>query len=1341
MKRKQNLFITVVLLSSIIFTQMPLTAFAAPTQDASIELNAETETLQEEADREENTEPDLKAEFENDNLPKEELELSKEENTSIEEENSQTDIEEATQKQTEAEEFVSEEATQVQTETEESSAEEQTDIEERLLASDTDFVIQDGVLKQYTGTEIDIVIPEGVTKIGAKAFSGNKAIRTIVFSSTVTEIESTYAYPGAFSNCDSLKEVILNEGLETIGDNAFYQTPLGEVLDTGEEVHSILTIPSTVQKIGINAFNRCKYLGEIKFENGENKLLQISGILTSGGITTGIFESCSSLTGIELPDRLKQIPSYTFQKCASLDKIVFGNAIETIGDYAFYECTSLKSVILPATVVTIGERAFSGCSSLKEMTLNEGLETIKDDAFYGAAFGELLDTGKIETGTLTIPSTVQHIGYAFRKCTYLGEVIFANGENQILDTPFSFSECEHLNKVTLPNRLKTVQRFDGCTNLQEVILGDAVEEIGDTAFKGCNKLEHIELPPTVKRIGVEAFRNCSSLKSLTLNEGLKTIAQYAFSNAALGEESAGIMTLGTLTIPSTVQNIGEGAFQECPYLGEVVFVNGNTVILQLNSINQAQKISGVFNNCKNLKKVSLPDRLKEIPEETFAYCTNLQEVTFGNGLEEIGESAFENCGLKNIELPLTVKTIGGNAFYACGSLEEVILNEGLKSIGRFAFSGAKFAGTGTLIIPSTVQSIGEAAFRACSDLEEIAFDNGETIALTISSGNFPAFGDCMELTTLLLPERITEIRDAWFEHNRNLTILYIPQNVTQIDINPANFPNLIIFGVPGSYAEIYADTKEIPFRDKKVLEEIWLFPTVIEETGEEVIGKQIQLLAKIFLPVMRNRQFIYQSDNEEIVTVDETGLVTIQGYGDTQITVMTADGTKKAQCEVHIRQEDKPTIDVPEDKEDKPTINNVVFPGKTTSYSAIYTGEQIRPVMTVSYQYIDDSGKEKIQKLKLNTDYTVRYYNNVNAGENTAKVTVRGIGEFTGTITKEFTIQPKSISGVTLSPVGDIVYGEEPSVIVTDGNLELIAGRDYDVELSTSGFADMDTESVLTVKGIGNYTGISKKNAKFNILRTNTELLPITDKTIRVAFKQLPAKGFTYNAKAQKPAVIVTDIATGKKLPSNCYKVVYTNNINAGNEAKAWVVGVSKNGKGYYGISEPLTFPIKQKDFSKLSVSAVSAIPKTGNIDDIKSAINEAIVVKDGKRTLMEDAYTIDYGTISEVQDIKIGQKYSVILTPKAGGNYVDESKKIVSIKFGQLNLASKTAKVSVRITNTSNNQVVVRYNGITLVENRDYTAEIKSNKDQNTYTVKIKAVKGSAYKGSRTIKSLTQGQ
>ena len=155
-------------------------------------------------------------------------------------------------------------------------------------------------------------------------------------------------------------------------------------------------------------------------------------------------------------------------------------------------------------------------------------------------------------------------------------------------------------------------------------------------------------------------------------------------------------------------------------------------------------------------------------------------------------------------------------------------------------------------------------------------------------------------------------------------------------------------------------------------------------------------------------------------------------------------------------------------------------------------------------------------------------------------------------------------------------------------------------------------------------------------------------------------------------------------------------------------------------------------------MSTKGLIPKAGTIEDIQRSVEEALTVKDGKHVLSTDEYEIGYGDIRSAGDIKVGTKYPITLTAKAGGNYVAGTQKVYNIKFGQLNLASWTAKINVRIINAEQNEILLRYNGTLLEKGKDYTAVVKKDKKQDTYTVTVKAVKNGAYKGSKTFKKLS---
>lgn len=104
-----------------------------------------------------------------------------------------------------------------------------------------DFVIVNGQLLRYNGSDEEVVIPEGVTCISGRAFAENENIKSVIFSSEIEII-----YNSAFENCSSLTRVVLNDKLEVIGISAFY------ACDSLKEV----TLPESIKSIGCEAFDR-----------------------------------------------------------------------------------------------------------------------------------------------------------------------------------------------------------------------------------------------------------------------------------------------------------------------------------------------------------------------------------------------------------------------------------------------------------------------------------------------------------------------------------------------------------------------------------------------------------------------------------------------------------------------------------------------------------------------------------------------------------------------------------------------------------------------------------------------------------------------------------------------------------------------------------------------------------------------------------------------------------------------------------------------------------------------------------------------------------------------------
>ena len=135
-----------------------------------------------------------------------------------------------------------------------------------------------------------------------------------------TRLTNTPWYPYQ----DIIKTVIIDNGITSIGDWAFYSC---SSLKT-------ITIPNSVTSIGNQAF-----------------------------------ACCYSLTDITLPNSITNIVHHTFAYCSGLTEITIPNSVEYIGHWAFYECSGLKTVVIGNGIIEIGERAFYACSALMEMTV------------------------------------------------------------------------------------------------------------------------------------------------------------------------------------------------------------------------------------------------------------------------------------------------------------------------------------------------------------------------------------------------------------------------------------------------------------------------------------------------------------------------------------------------------------------------------------------------------------------------------------------------------------------------------------------------------------------------------------------------------------------------------------------------------------------------------------------------------------------------------------------------------------------------------------------------------------------------------------------------------------
>lgn len=266
-----------------------------------------------------------------------------------------------------------------------------------------------------------------------------------------------------------------------------------------------------------------------------------------------------------------------------------------------------------------------------------------------------------------------------------------------------------------------------------------------------------------------------------------------------------------------------------------------------------------------------------------------------------------------------------------------------------------------------------------------------------------------------------------------------------------------------------------------------------------------------------------------------------------------------------------------------------------------YTGIKITPDVEIT------DGDYKLIK---DTDYELSYENNINVG--TAKIIIRGIGNYTGSKTLEFNIIQKDINLTTVQDIVNQVYtGEEitPNVMISDGSAKLVENKDYNISYENN--IELG-EASITITGIGNYTGTTTK--KFNIVEESTgEIKNIADLTIDEIGDKI------YTGKLITPELRIKDGDT-VLIKNVDYTINYTDNINIGT-AKVIIKGI-----GNYEGQVEKQFNIVRKDINYTTILDIPDQIYTGENIEVNITIeSDGIVLKEG-----ED-YTIEYVNNKEV--------------------------------------------------------------------------------------------------------------
>lgn len=555
----------------------------------------------------------------------------------------------------------------------------------------------------------ELHLPDSLKKVGDGLFYAEAGFRNLVLPAGVVEIHE--------KNFENGKDI---DWLEVAEGNPVYRSEKGMLLTADgkkllycpRSMQGKVIVPEGVISIGAYAFCDCEDMTEI----------QLPDTVEEFGIYS--FAHCKFLDNITLPPKIRILPEGVFEGCSKLENIQFNETISYIGPCAFSGCSSLSRVVLPPSVKIIGEYAFGGSiyTGLRQVEISEGTWKIGEGAFelcsklkdikIPVSVGVLGENIFGGCGNVTIwcePDSAAE-AYAARneisvRTSWAEGELFLHKSGEDLDEDWNDDLDEKLTDesddtivyredgailvhcpknykgtLNIPAGVKVIQRlaFEGCTELERVILPEGLIYIGEGAFWECDSLIEVQLPETLLEIDEKAFYGCEKLENLLLPGAVQFLGREVFSDTGIKE----------ITLPPSLNSAcGESIFRDCDKLQRVKLPGGFAGL-------EMDRCIRFLEDCKSLEEVVIEENSNQYysmdglimdrrwPELHFCPRGRKGVLQIPEGIISVAEYAFWlNSGITGIIFPASWK---GNIIndippYGCSIYESWFEDNGGKA--------------------------------------------------------------------------------------------------------------------------------------------------------------------------------------------------------------------------------------------------------------------------------------------------------------------------------------------------------------------------------------------------------------------------------------------------------------------------------------------------------------------------------------------------------------------------------------------------------------------------------------------------------------------------------------
>ncbi|MDO4503355.1 MAG: leucine-rich repeat protein [Coriobacteriia bacterium] len=841
-----------------------------------------------------------------------------------------------------------------------------------------------------------VVLPNTLTHLGGGAFASNATLERVDLSTALTQIPA-----GAFGCSDAkhwmtgFTQITIPDGVTEIGNNAFAGNNFAHI-----------QIPASVTKIGQYAFSTKNYL------KTPCTLVLPEGLQTIGAYAfrNKIIES------VDLPTTVTALPETTFLKeySSSIEDTVplctrvFVSSQDQWNDQQNFprDCyTGAKTshMLYPATEKSWTPQDFTygtWDSSSEDLQLG-GDSADKLKATFHVVTG-LSEQGEAKLGwntDLVIPeadpdgTAVCGVGPSAFAKRGITSVAFPAGVTAPNDKPSWNADLQRRGNFVVCS-----SAFSG-NKLTAVDLPEGTLAVMGSAFAG-NQITRVSAPGTLFYLGNQSFaRNqIADLRFPERTDFPLQIASMAFAQNQVTAVQLPVTTgfcykyafllnpgMEPVVLPEDYSGSDAASLRKsgvvylfCTDPGQLgkdvhTATNGKSYVQDVKEgsvpASDAWTADDFTYDGTTLTGWSATGRVKRLTNHDLALPTVNPQ---GQAITAIGPEAFRspesevnfdeakydyNCvnGIKTVSIPATVAQISDDAFLY-NSLTSVTLPQGLERIGRTAFKGNRLL---RLSIPDSVTELGDGCFAA-NNLVELKLPAGLE---RIPAG---AFSMNIRMEQVTIPGTVTEIGDTAFAGAR-LTSLEIPASVTKVGRKAFHLHWLTELRIPGTLKQIGDNAFEGTYKHQSLT-------TLILEEGVESIGAgafKEGLLTQVALPA-------------SLKTMGSEPFANNTGTGEGHVVTLTTNNPD------HLAFNDgAKTHRVVLNQAPKTSISGA----KVTVGNARYTGSARKPAPKVVLGGVT---------LKAGTDYKVTYKSNTYAG--TATVTVTGLGKYTGTASKRFTV-------------------------------------------------------------------------------------------------------------------------------------------------------------------------------------------------------------------------------------------------------------------------------------------------------------------------------------------------